>query len=52
LVAGDVALHNALGLPKANPSLLAQETERIAAAWRPFRSYAVIRAWHTLNPTP
>ena len=63
LVAGDVALHNALGLretgaPKSavskplSPNLLAQETERIAAAWRPFRSYAVIRAWHTLNSTP
>ena len=62
LVAGDVALHNALGLrepgmSKATPPkplsarALAQETERIAAAWRPFRSYAVIRAWHTLNPT-
>lgn len=56
LVAGDVALHNALGLrgPGAaqvlTPKLLAQETERLAAAWRPFRSYAVIRAWHTLAP--
>jgi AraC family transcriptional regulator of adaptative response / DNA-3-methyladenine glycosylase II len=56
LVAGDVALHNALGLrgrgvAKAlSPKLLAQEAERLAAAWRPFRSYAVIRAWHTLAP--
>jgi AraC family transcriptional regulator of adaptative response / DNA-3-methyladenine glycosylase II len=56
LVAGDVALHNALGLrgpgvaKVLTPKLLAQETERLAAAWRPFRSYAVIRAWHTLAP--
>jgi len=63
LVAGDVALHNALGLrqpdlskagmsKQSSAKVLAQETERIAADWRPFRSYAVIRAWHMLNSTP
>jgi AraC family transcriptional regulator of adaptative response / DNA-3-methyladenine glycosylase II len=63
LVSGDVALHNALGLrqpdlskagmsKQSSAKVLAQETERIAADRRPFRSYAVIRAWHTLNSTP
>lgn len=51
-VAGDVALHHALGLrtqhvaQPSSPTQRAREAERIATAWRPFRSYAVIRAWH------
>jgi AraC family transcriptional regulator of adaptative response / DNA-3-methyladenine glycosylase II len=44
--AGDVALHKALGVqgePRpARAALAASE------AWRPWRSYAVIRAWHGL----
>jgi AraC family transcriptional regulator of adaptative response / DNA-3-methyladenine glycosylase II len=41
--AGDVALHKALGVRDAkNP---AQEAERASQAWRPWRSYAVLRAW-------
>lgn len=46
LPAGDVALHRALGLqgmPKAK-----QQTMAHAKAWMPWRSYAVIRAWHSL----
>ena len=52
LVAGDVALHHALGLraPQGNtpysPAQRTRQAERIAAAWRPYRSYAVVRAWH------
>ena len=44
--AGDVALQSALGL-RQHPHP-AQEAERLSQAWRPWRSYAVIRAWHTL----
>jgi len=45
-VAGDVALQSALGVRQhKNP---AQEAERLSQAWRPWRSYAVVRAWHGL----
>jgi AraC family transcriptional regulator of adaptative response / DNA-3-methyladenine glycosylase II len=52
-VAGDVALHNALGLrekeaPKLSAKALALAAEEASAAWRPWRSYAVIRAWSQL----
>lgn len=41
--AGDVALHKALGVQgQKNP---AREAELASAAWKPWRSYAVIRAW-------
>jgi len=44
--AGDVALQKALGV----------STERAASqasqAWRPWRSYAVLRAWHAPTPAP
>ena len=41
--AADVALHKALGVQALkNPS---KEAELASAAWRPWRSYAVIRAW-------
>jgi AraC family transcriptional regulator of adaptative response / DNA-3-methyladenine glycosylase II len=48
----DVALHNALGV-RQHPHP-AREAERLSQAWRPWRSYAVLRAWHTLShpPTP
>lgn len=40
---GDVALHKALGVQgKKNP---AREAELASMAWKPWRSYAVIRAW-------
>jgi AraC family transcriptional regulator of adaptative response / DNA-3-methyladenine glycosylase II len=45
--AGDVALHKALGiLEHASP---AQTAERLSQAWQPWRSYAVVRAWHSLS---
>lgn len=41
--AGDVVLHKALGVNDSrNP---AKEVQALAAAWQPWRSYAVIRAW-------
>ena len=41
--AGDVALHKALGVRGAkNP---ARQAELASQLWRPWRSYAVIRAW-------
>ena len=46
--AGDVALHKAMGLfRKPHP---ARAAEQASQAWRPWRSYAVLRAWHTLSP--
>lgn len=43
---GDVALQKALGVSSARA---AAEASR---AWRPWRSYAVLRAWHGPLPTP
>lgn len=44
--AGDVALHKALGVQDAkNP---AREAEAASLAWKPWRSYAVIRAWSAM----
>ena len=41
--AGDVALHKALGVQgDKNP---ARAAEAMSQAWRPWRSYAVLRAW-------
>lgn len=43
---GDVALHKALGVQAhRNPALAAESASQM---WRPWRSYAVIRAWSTL----
>jgi AraC family transcriptional regulator of adaptative response / DNA-3-methyladenine glycosylase II len=48
--AGDVALHQALGLRHApQPARAAAD---LAQAWRPWRSYAVVRAWARTAPTP
>jgi AraC family transcriptional regulator, regulatory protein of adaptative response / DNA-3-methyladenine glycosylase II len=45
--AGDVALHNALGLRgEKHP---ARAAEAASQAWRPWRSYAVLRAWQQLE---
>ncbi len=41
--AGDVALHNALGLRSERHP--ARAAEAASHAWRPWRSYAVLRAW-------
>jgi AraC family transcriptional regulator of adaptative response / DNA-3-methyladenine glycosylase II len=38
--AGDVALQKALGVASE------REAERASQVWRPWRSYAVVRAWH------
>ncbi len=42
--AGDVALHKALGVQHGKHP--AREAEAASQAWRPWRSYAVLRAWH------
>ncbi|RYF34615.1 MAG: DNA-3-methyladenine glycosylase 2 family protein [Comamonadaceae bacterium] len=42
--AGDVALQKALGVGTARAAALASQ------AWRPWRGYAVLRAWNTLTP--
>jgi AraC family transcriptional regulator, regulatory protein of adaptative response / DNA-3-methyladenine glycosylase II len=44
--AGDVALHKALGVQQSRQP--AREAEAASQAWKPWRSYAVIRAWTTL----
>ncbi len=50
--AGDVALHKALGkaLVVVGSKTAARECEAMSQAWRPWRSYAVIRAWASLSP--
>jgi AraC family transcriptional regulator, regulatory protein of adaptative response / DNA-3-methyladenine glycosylase II len=45
--AGDVALHNALGIRLDKHP--ARAAEAASQAWRPWRSYAVLRAWHSLS---
>ncbi|MGA8785108.1 MAG: AlkA N-terminal domain-containing protein [Polaromonas sp.] len=49
--AGDVALHKTLGVQALkNP---ARQAELASSAWKPWRSYAVIRAWSgMLGPAP
>lgn len=47
--AGDVALHKALGVRSAPRP--AQAAEEASQAWRPWRSYAVVRAWSGLGRT-
>ena len=48
--AGDVALHKALGVQQARQP--AREAEAASQAWKPWRSYAVIRAWARLGAVP
>ncbi|HEY0825242.1 MAG TPA: adenosine deaminase, partial [Ramlibacter sp.] len=45
--AGDVALHKALGVQQMRQP--AREAEAASQAWKPWRSYAVIRAWSALS---
>jgi AraC family transcriptional regulator of adaptative response / DNA-3-methyladenine glycosylase II len=46
-LSGDVALHKALGVRTAKAA------EQAAQGWRPWRGYAVLRAWHTASlPQP
>jgi AraC family transcriptional regulator, regulatory protein of adaptative response / DNA-3-methyladenine glycosylase II len=48
--AGDIALHKALGVDKPlwGTKAAAKEIEAMSEAWKPWRSYAVVRAWATL----
>ena len=49
-VAGDVALHKALGVQgQKQPAKAATEA---SLRWQPWRSYAVVRAWATLEGPP
>ena len=52
-VAGDVALHKAMGLlncePKLSPAKTAAAAQEASQVWRPWRSYAVMRAWTSLS---
>jgi len=41
--AADVALHKALGVPPGPKA--ARQAEALSQAWRPWRGYAVVRAW-------
>ena len=45
--AGDVALHKALGVQQMKQP--AREAEAASQAWKPWRSYAVVRAWSALS---
>ena len=50
--AGDVALHKALAVQQEpNVRLASRAAEAASQAWKPWRSYAVLRAWAGL-PTP
>ncbi|OYQ43412.1 adenosine deaminase [Rhodoferax sp. TH121] len=45
--AGDVALHKALGVrEQPRPAVAAEQASQV---WRPWRSYATVRAWSLLN---
>ena len=46
--AGDVALHKAFGLSGSRQA--ARNAEAASQSWRPWRSYAVIRAWLGAGP--
>jgi len=50
---GDVALTKALGMLQHRGAPAQREAERLSGAWRPWRSYAVIRIWAgTYAPAP
>lgn len=46
---GDVALHSRLGLPAPRSAAAQRAAEQASQAWRPWRSYAVVRAWARLH---
>ncbi|MEO5671705.1 MAG: AlkA N-terminal domain-containing protein [Ramlibacter sp.] len=46
--AGDVALHKALGVQGGSSP--ARAAEAASQDWKPWRSYAVIRAWSSMTP--
>ena len=47
---GDVALHQALGVRAERQP--ARAAEAASQAWKPWRSYAVLRAWASMPPRP
>lgn len=47
---GDVAIHQALGLKPLGATRARQEADQRSQRWRPWRSYAVVRAWHGAAP--
>jgi AraC family transcriptional regulator of adaptative response / DNA-3-methyladenine glycosylase II len=47
---GDVAVLNALGLPRG--SRAEREADALSQAWRPWRSYAVLKLWNSLETRP
>ena len=47
---GDVALHTALGVRGERQP--ARAAEAASLAWKPWRSYAVLRAWASMPPRP
>lgn len=49
---GDVALTKALGLPEHRGRGAQKEAEQRSQAWRPWRSYAVVRAWSAPQQQP
>ncbi len=49
---GDVALTQALGLPAHRSAAAHRQAEQAAERWRPWRSYAVIRAWAGAHIAP
>lgn len=49
---GDVALTQALGLPAHRSAAAHRQAEQAAERWRPWRSYAVIRAWAGAHTAP
>ena len=48
--AGDVALHKALGVQ--DEKYPGRAAEAASQAWKPWRSYAVLRAWAELPASP
>jgi AraC family transcriptional regulator of adaptative response / DNA-3-methyladenine glycosylase II len=48
-LSGDVALSNALGLPKTASGF--KQADALAEQWRPWRSYAVLHLWRQLAST-
>ena len=47
---GDVAVLNALGLARGARG--EREADDRSQAWRPWRAYAVLKLWNSLEPTP
>ena len=47
---GDVAVLNAMGLPRG--ARAEREAEQRSQAWRPWRAYAVLKLWNSLEQTP